>query len=327
MKSPYAPEPYFHSYLHLFLDDNVGIFMSFNSPGREGAVGGIREMLFEQFARRYFPHTPEGNGAFARSEVDAATALVHAKAMAGYYDNSRRAETTFMSIVNLLGAMHVGAGKDGTINISMLHALSGAPRHYREVKPYVWVDDASGWRLAATTDNGRILRFSADEISPFMVFEPSPWWRSAGWLRPAGATAIAACFLTALLWPVAVIVRRRHKVSLGLAGRAARGHRWSRIAAVALTLVSLGWVGIVAAGLTNLSVLGPKLDPVLFLMHLLSIIVYIGGAVVMVWAAWVSWSERRGRTARLWTTILALSALVLLWMAFLYHLMSFGTKY
>ncbi len=318
---------YFHSYLHLFLDDNVGLFMSFNSPGREGAVGGVREQLFEQFARRYFPKDPAGNGAYAKSEVDAATARQHAQAMAGYYDDSRRPETNFMSIVNLLGALKVAPDKDGGIVVSMFKSLSGAPRHYREIKPWVWVDDASGWRLAAVVDNGKVVRFSVDEVSPFMVFEPSPWWRSAAWLQPAGAIALGACLLTAVLWPVAAISRRRHKVKLGLAGRALRAHRWSRIAAVALTLATLAWAGIVVGGFSSLSFLSPKLDKWLILMYVLSIVVYVGGALAMCWAASVAWSERRGLAARLWTSILALSALVLLWMAFLYHLMSFGTKY
>jgi len=98
-------------------------------------------------------------------------------------------------------------------------------------------------------------------------------------------------------------------------------------AAVALALMGLGWIGLVMAGFSSLSFLSPKTDPLFFVMHLLSVVVFIGGALAMVWAAWVSWSERRGLMARLWSTLLALSALVLLWMAFVYHLMSFGSKY
>ena len=51
---------WFHSYLHLFIDDGVGLFMSFNSAGKEGAAGGIRTQLFEQFADRYFPGDDAG---------------------------------------------------------------------------------------------------------------------------------------------------------------------------------------------------------------------------------------------------------------------------
>src|SRR5258706_15591405 len=95
-------------------------------------------------------------------------------------------------------------------------------------------------------------------------------WRSAAWLQPAVGAAVTACLLTALLWPVAAIVRRRHRVVLGLAGRDARARFLSRVASAALAVVTLCWVTIVAVGLSQLGFLGPKLDPVLFLMHLLS---------------------------------------------------------
>jgi hypothetical protein len=44
-----------HSQLVLFMDQGVGLFMSFNSTGTEGGVGGVRTALFEQFTDRYFP--------------------------------------------------------------------------------------------------------------------------------------------------------------------------------------------------------------------------------------------------------------------------------
>jgi CubicO group peptidase (beta-lactamase class C family) len=46
---------WFHTYLHLFIDDGVGIYMSFNSSGEQGAVGYLRTSLFQQFADRYLP--------------------------------------------------------------------------------------------------------------------------------------------------------------------------------------------------------------------------------------------------------------------------------
>src|ERR1700760_1208036 len=52
---------YFHTSLHLFLKEGVGFYVSFNSPGKAGAVGGLRGALFEDFADRYFP-TEEKNG-------------------------------------------------------------------------------------------------------------------------------------------------------------------------------------------------------------------------------------------------------------------------
>ena len=312
---------YFHSYLHLFLDDHVGLFVSVNSLGREGAAGAIREALFEQFAKRYFPAPAESG------TVDAAVAAAHAKELVGYYDNSRRPDQSFMSLVALLSTVHVTAEKDGTVGVSILKGLNGAPRHYREAQPYVWVDPNNGWRLAAKLVDGHVARFSVDELSPFMVFEPTPWWRSPVWLQPAAAASIVACTLTALLWPVAALVRRRYRVTVGLTGREARARIVSRIAAAAIAGVSIGWISLIVAGMTYLTVLGPRLDPVLTLMHLLSIVAYVAGAAAMLWAAYVTFTARRPWTARAWTSVLAVSALVLLWTAWLHHLMAFGTRY
>ena len=196
---------YFHSYLHLFLDDHVGLFVSINSVGRDGAAHVIREALFEQFADRYFPRVPD------LRRTNPKTAAADAQALAGYYDNSRRVDTSFLSIANLIGPVRVEIGKDGTVSLSLMHGINGAARHYHETQPFVWVDPDSGWRLAAQVVGGRVVRFSADEISPFMVFEPTPWWRSPAWLLPAAGASIAACLITAMLWPVAVLVRREAK--------------------------------------------------------------------------------------------------------------------
>jgi Beta-lactamase len=312
---------YFHSDLHLFLDDHVGLFISMNSIGRDGAAHLIREGLFEQFADRYFPGAPDTR------RVDAKTAAADAQALAGFYDNSRRVDTSFLSIANLLQPIRVDADKDGTVSLSLLHTLGSAVRHYQEVQPFVWVDPDSGWRLAAKIVDGHVVRFSDDEISPFMVLEPTPWWRSPAWLQPAIIASVAACLLTALLWPVAVIVRRRHRVLLGVTGRDARAHLLSRLACAAIAAVTAGWAILIGLGLTHLTLLGPGLDPWLFLMHLLSIIAYVGGAAALLWAAYTVWTGRRPWPARLWTTALALSALVLLWSACAYHLMAFRTSY
>ena len=43
---------WFHSNLHLFLDDGVGLYVSLNSGGKAGASGDIHNALFEQFTDR-----------------------------------------------------------------------------------------------------------------------------------------------------------------------------------------------------------------------------------------------------------------------------------
>jgi len=69
------------------------------------------------------------------------------------------------------------------------------------------------------------------------------------------------------------------------------------------------------------------LDPVLIAMHALSIVSYLGGGAALLWACYVAWADHARWVARLWTTTLAVSGLVLLWTATVCHLMAFRTSY
>src|SRR3569833_1381325 len=254
-----------HSYLHLFLDDHVGLFMSFNSQGHEGAVGHLRQAVFDQFVDRYFP------GPWPAGTVPKDVAAAHARLIAGYYDDSRRPDRSFMSLTQILAAPKVEVARDGTITLSLMKGANQIPVHYQEIAPFVWRSVSTGRRLAAKVNNGRIVRLSVDEISPFMVFDPTPAWRSPVWLLPAFVIALGAVLLTGLFWPVAAISRRRHGVQLPIAGLALRGHRVSRIAAAALAAVTVAWLLLLSVAALDLANLGPSLDPVLMLMYALSV--------------------------------------------------------
>jgi len=104
--------------------------------------------------------------------------------------------------------------------VSLFKERTGQPRLYREIAPFLWRDTRSNWLMAAKVVDGKVVRISMNELSPFMVFEPVPWWRSPAWLQPLSVLAYAAVLLTAVLWPVAAIVRRRLKAPLSLPDRA-----------------------------------------------------------------------------------------------------------
>lgn len=91
--------------------------------------------------------------------------------------------------------------------------------------------------------------------------------------------------------------------------------------------MSLGWLILLTAGTRSLAVLSSSLDPLLLLMYLLSVVVYVGGTAAMLYSVWLTWTTARPLGALIWTGVLALSCVVLLYVAILYHLMSFVTKY
>ena len=112
---------YFHSDLQLYLDHGVGYFISFNSAGKEGAVGQVREAFYRRFTDRYFP------GPLAEGSVDEETARQHAAEIAGSYVGSRRADSSLLSILNLLQPLTVAVNEDGTISVPLMRDLNGEP--------------------------------------------------------------------------------------------------------------------------------------------------------------------------------------------------------
>jgi CubicO group peptidase (beta-lactamase class C family) len=309
---------YFHSELNLFLDDHVGMFVSVNSGGKEGGAGTIRAALLQQFADRYFPGEPQ-DGA-----VNPQTAAAHAAAIAGMYDNSRRADENFFAALSFLSQTAVKQDGKGSIIVPSIKDFSGTPMKWREIAPYVWRQVGGKTRLAAQVVDGRVVRFSIDSISPFMVFDRAGWWRSTAWMRPAIYAALAALLLTALLWPIAAIVRRRFAAPLALAGRPLWVHRGVRIAALLGVLVPVGWM-LTVQSVTSEG--ASAVDAKLLGMAFLTLIAFVGGLLLAGWNVWIAWREKRGWFTKLWSVALLLSFAVLTWFATVFKLLSFTTRF
>jgi hypothetical protein len=311
---------FFHSDLHLFIDDGVGIFVSMNSAGKDGASGAIRSALFEQFADRYLP------GETADGRVDAKTAMEHANLLAGAYVNSRRSQSSFLDLLNLVGQAKVTVNEDTTISLSLLTGLNGEPKRWREISPFVWREvDGKHW-LAAKVDGDEVVMLSGDEVSPFMMFVPAPWWRSSPmmWLLVGAAVIV---LLTAVLWPVTALVRRHYKAPPALVGPEASAFRAARIAATAVALVLAAWIGTIMFMLSDMGSMSSSLDPWLWILQILTFAVFIGAALVALWHARVVWTGKRRWPAKTWSVALAAACVLLLWVGFSFNLIGFSVNY
>jgi len=312
---------WFHSNLTLFIDDGVGLFVSTNSTGKEGAAGPIRTALFKEFANRYLPG-PDPTG-----KVDPKLAAEHARMMAGTYGNSRVSASNFFAALNLPGQVKVAANDDGTITIGALTDLAGAPKKWREIAPFVWLDSSGEDRLAAKVVDGEVVRFSIDELSPFMVFDRTPWWKSSAWLLPLLYASLAALLLTALLWPVAALVRRRFKAALAIEGADRQAYRWARIGAAATVATLVGWFALVTAVSEDINLLSAAIDPWLWSLQILSAIVFVGMVAAALWNAWRVWKGSRRWPAKVWSVVLIVASLTVLWVALTFQLIGFGTDF
>jgi len=311
---------WFHSDLQLFLDDGIGLFVSMNSSGRDGATGHIRYALSRGFADRYLPGTPAQSAGV--SEEDAKQ---HAQQIAGTYTSSRRPDSNFLSLANLLGPVKVVPNEDGTISVTIALGVGGAPKKWREVEPWVWQDTNSTDRLAADVVDGRVTRFSMEPYAPIMVFQRLSGWQSLA--MPLLFASLAVLLLTVLAWPVSALVRRYYRVPYRLAGADARAHRFVRIAAL-LVLVAMGGVlALVVAMLSKLEMTSPGTDGMIIALRLFATIVLPLGAAVAVWNAWHVLRNPRRLLAKLWALLLALACLFLLWIGFANHVIGFGANY
>jgi CubicO group peptidase (beta-lactamase class C family) len=309
---------YFHSDLALLDHDNVGLFISMNSAGKGGATSKIRQALLHGFVDRYFP---------APHEVlpTASTAKEHAKQMAGRYWMNRRADTTFMTILNLMGQTMITANDDGTIKVAAFKDHGGGVKTWREVGPYVWKDAENDSTLAAVVKNGKVEQVLSSDLPPVLALMPVPGWASAAWNLPLFYAMCAVFLLTLVLWPVQVLVRRRYGGRFALTGREAMLYRATR-GVVALDLIALATWALLVTKLDNEHVDG-SMDG---LMRIAQVLTALGAVATLValWNAFVTVTgSSRGWWGKTSAVIIALACVAFVWLMSAFHLLSFSQYY
>ncbi|PKQ00366.1 MAG: serine hydrolase [Alphaproteobacteria bacterium HGW-Alphaproteobacteria-13] len=311
----------FHSQLWMFPKEKVGLYVSMNAAGTDKLSAAIRSHLFEAFADRYFP------GEQRDGRVDAATARAHARMMVGTYNKTRRLETSFLKAAELGGQYKVALDADGGLLFKAAADLGGAPRKWVEIAPFVWRDAGGKMRLAAKVENGRVVRFGIDSSSPFMLFEPVPWYSSSAWLTPALLASLGALLLTALSWPVVALVRRRYAVHPARSAAEWRAYRLTRALAGLAVAVMVAWPVFASALLSDFSSMNGELDASLIALRIATPLILAALLAAAAWNFRLVWKGAPGRFARFWAAVLILSAVVLLWVAIVFHLIGFGTRF
>lgn len=312
----------FHTSLHLFMNDDVGFYVSFNSMGKDGAVGPLRRALFEDFADRYLPDTRPADG-----KVDATTAAEHARMMAGNYFKSRRSVTSIMAILNLPGQVSVGVDSKGGLVVPVARGLNGQPLKWVETAPFIWRAVDSHERLAAQVVDGKVARWSLDGVSPYLVFDRVPAWQSSAWLLPALYAGLAILLLTLLHWPVSALIRRHYKAPLALGRRSLLAYRGVRLGAGLVLALLGGWAIAFAAMTANLDNFTPRSDPWLWTLQILGVFIFVGGVAIAGWNLALATKEKRGWFGRLWAVLLLLSMLVVLYTAWMFGLLAMTVNY
>ena len=311
----------FHSDLHLLLDANVGIFMSFNSAGEAGSVHVIRKAIFQAFLDRYFPHDAPVRATLASAKADAGR-------VTGWYQSSRRNESA-LRMLYLLSQVQVAAKPDGTLSVSMLTDYAGKPLQWHETGPLRYSEVNGKSQLAFVTDaQGDIRYWATDAEVPVFVFQRVSAAKSIGTVGPLLGLSVLILLATLLTWFVGWWVRRHYGRALVLDDRQRRTRLLSRFGVVAMVVVVAGWmtfIGIMSADESRL--LDGSGAPWLYLLYVLGVLGLLGAIAVVVHAVRAWMAPRRSGWVLAGETLLALAAIYLAWFIVVFGLVSFNVRF
>jgi CubicO group peptidase (beta-lactamase class C family) len=307
----------FHSDLHLIPAKGVGFFVSFNSPGKEGAVEDVRNNLFKAFLDRYYPYTPPNEATVSDPKKDAAR-------VTGYYLSSRRVARA-LAFVYALGQSEVTANPDGTIEVSGLKDAAGNPFKWREVGPLRYRQVNGQSHLVFGTDaDENVNSWASDYVNMVSVEQRVRGLATLGALKTGIMLFVGVIVLSLLVRLGAWIARRRLKLSLGLSRNVNIIHAIARIGAVAFLVALIGWPMLLS---NEAAILSPSLPGNLLVLYVIGVIAVIGGLAMIAEAAIRVTRGPGGWLVRLGEIIVALAGLYGIWLFIHLQLVNFVTNF
>jgi hypothetical protein len=294
-----------------------------NSSGAESIGAQMwRWTVVEGIIDRYFPAPP------TPLPEPLPTAHEHGAALVGVYESARRAETSPLFMLSFLSQDTLTMLPNGDLVGLGLPDGNGAPKHWREVEPWVWQAVGGHQRLGARVEeDGSVNAVAAEPLSFAITYTRAPWWRSKAWLLPALGAAITVLLLTFLSWPVRAIARRSMGKTFPYEGPRAIAHRIGGAASL-LILIYLGvWIGFLFSLISSLTKSSDGSAAGVFMVLYIAGIIPIAAFVGLGYMNFNLWRAPSSWPAKAWGALVLLSAFVVLWFAFALNFFSFVTRY
>jgi CubicO group peptidase (beta-lactamase class C family) len=305
---------FFHSDMVLIPEARVGVYISYNSAGSR--PGGGRTEVFRAFLNRYFPESVA-----ASPSIDLKTAQEDGRAVSGIYSGTRRGESTLLKVAAVLGQFSVNADQNGIVTVEGFRAPRGGLKRWREVGPMVYREIDGTDMIAFRRDaNGVVTELAP--AAPIQIGQRVTGLANKKVLLPVLGVSLGLLVLTVVLWPVAVIIRKRY-------GRPLFSTRTDRLLYFMSRLTCLLQILFVALILLplsmadkNIALIGDGINPWLNTAHVLGWLA-VGGLIVLTIAAIRFWKvEGLGWWARVHGTLLWLASVLFLSFAAWAHLLS-----
>lgn len=309
---------FFHSDLHLLVDDNVGLFISLNSTGEDDATKKIHDAFFNGFMDRYFPGKA---GSPRDNALSLATARAHAASMRGYWESSRRSGESWLGLADLFNPIWIGSDENGRLTFPF---PGRGIVTWTEIAPFVWQSD-DGDKMQALTRDGRPAMVGFDAAPP-AAFLPVPWWRSPGWLLPALALSLVALTSYGLALPIGAVMQRRYGVNREpAAGK--RPHRVSKLLSLGLVGAALAYPIVLSRFGDDTDLFSARTDLAVLTLEAGTLALLIAAMAAHLWLSFRAWKLRLSWGFRVVTSLMVMSTGVLCWAAIAFGLINFSINY
>jgi CubicO group peptidase (beta-lactamase class C family) len=293
----------FLSNLTLFPAQGIGVFVS-----RDG-IGEITEARQiprpeAAIARRFLPRPPLAN----------ATGFPDNAGIAGIYQPSRRAESTFMRLTALLSQLVIKVDSPGDARMFPAAWPFGQGGAMKRVARDLYLTPANV-HLAFVNDGPESYL-----VQPALRFQRVPRGVDARWILPAFVASMAVVVLTLQAWPVAALWRRWRKRRWSEDRGDRRIHLAVRLVLLADAVVIVAAAALFTMRFIDLAIFNDRLDPLLLVFYALA---WLGvlGAIPMLWAAVRFWRNGTGsRWSRVHHSLIAASGVFIAWFFVTFHL-------
>jgi CubicO group peptidase (beta-lactamase class C family) len=310
---------YFHSDMILVPEAHLGYFLSYNTLGKD--VGGGRGEVWHTFVNRYFP-----SAAQPKADVDSSTTKADGRAVSGLYDGTRRAETTFLKILALADQSGVSSDKEGILQIQGMKNQSGELKRWREIAPLVYREIDGLERIAFRRDASGAI----GEMLPFpAIYEGQrvPWYATKIFVGLVVGGSLLLALLTALLWPVAVIIRKRYQRPLFSTKSDRVLYFLSRLVCLGAVLFVLAPIVVLSQGLEHIVILGDAINPWLQAFHVVGWVLIAGVVLLIIAAVRFARLPGHGLWFRAHAILLAIGGIAFALFAWQYHFLDASLKF
>jgi CubicO group peptidase (beta-lactamase class C family) len=305
---------YFHSDLHLMLEDGIGFFVSYNSAGK-GEISP-RSALWYHFLDRYFPYTPPKVEKLASADADA-------KTVAGRYLTTRRSEGSFLKVGAVEENVRVTAEENAAIKVEPFKDFNGQLKKWQEIAPLVYRSVNGQDLLAFVRDyNGNML---LAPNFPAAAEQRVSLVQSADFNQALIVGVLVVLGLTLVCWPLAAIIRGHYHQRLELDAGYLRLRPWVRVICAVDIAFLLIFLTVLTSGGVN--VLSSRTDLKLQTIQFLGVLGALGTVVVLL-ASLRSWRDPHAWFwGKVWNLLLLLACLGFVWFSYHWKLLNFNMNY